>query len=150
MTGSDDTLTPRQHAAIAALLTERTLAQAAKKARVAETTLRRWLGSDDDFLRAYRTARRALMDTVIGRLQQTAAVATDALKRNLTCGRPGDEIRAAVAVLDHATRGLELGDLMERVEELERFLGQSQGQGQGHAPPPAAGQTPRASSEGCR
>jgi hypothetical protein len=138
MTGSDNPLTQRQHAAIAALLTERTLAQAAKKARVAETTLRRWLGSDEGFLRAYRAARRALMDTVIGRLQQTAAVATDALKRNLTCGRPGDEIRAAVAVLDHATRGLELGDLIERVEELERLMsGWS-----GDAAPPPAGQAP--------
>lgn len=41
-----DPLTPRQHAAITALLTERTHAEAAAKAGVAEQTLRRWLTTD--------------------------------------------------------------------------------------------------------
>ncbi|HJZ94806.1 MAG TPA: hypothetical protein VKE40_28325 [Gemmataceae bacterium] len=122
MSGSSDSLTPRQHAAIAALLTERNHAKAAKKAKVAEQTLRRWLATDRAFVAAYRDTRRTVMDAVIGNLQQTAAKAVAALERNLTCGRPGDEIRAALGVLVHASRGLEVGDLLERVEELERLL----------------------------
>jgi hypothetical protein len=139
MSGSNDSLTPSQHAAVAALLTEKTQVQAAKAAGVAEQTLRRWLATDQAFLTAYRAARRQVMDSVVGRLQQAAATAVDALERNLTCGKPGDEIRAAVAVLDHAARGLELGDLMERVEELERLLDQ----GATDATPPPAGEPPR-------
>lgn len=76
------------------------------------------------------------MDAVVGRLQQAGGAAVDALVRNLTCGKPAAEIRAAVAVLDHAGRGLELGDLLERVEELEQLLDQ----GETDAPPPKAGQ----------
>jgi hypothetical protein len=122
MSGSNDTLTPRQNAAIAALLTERTHAEAAAKAKVAEQTLRRWLATDIKFLAAYRAARRAIMDTVVGKLQTVASKAVESLERNLTCGKPGDEIRAAIGVLDHAAKGLEVSDLMERVEELERLL----------------------------
>ena len=122
MKGSNDSLTPRQHAAIAALLTERTQASAAKKAEVAEQTLRRWLATDPKFVSAYRAARRTVMDAVNGYLQQVAGKAVETLERNLTCGRPGDEIRAALGVMAHASRGLEIGDLLERVEELERLL----------------------------
>ena len=121
---------------MAALLTERTHALAAEKAQVAEQTLRRWLATDRAFLAAYRAARRAVMDGVVGRLQQAGAAAVDALERNLTCGKPADEVRAAVAVLAHAARGLEVADLLERVEELERLLDQ----GESDAVPPAAGQ----------
>jgi len=135
MSGSSDSLTPRQHAAIAALLSERTHALAAEKAEVAEQTLRRWLADDPAFLAAYRSARRTIMDAVVGRLQQVAAAAVDALERNLTSGKSADQIRAAVAVLDHAARGLELGDLMERVEELEQLLHK----GENDAAPPTAG-----------
>jgi hypothetical protein len=135
MSAPDDGLTARQQAAISALLTAKTLAAAAKTAKVGEATLRRWLTSDTGFQRAYRAARRAVMDGVIGRVQQAAARAVDALERNLKCGRPGDEIRAALGVLDLATRGLEVGDLLERVEELERLAA---GEGD-HAAPEAAG-----------
>jgi hypothetical protein len=134
MSGSSDSLSPIQHAAIAALLTERTQVLAAKAAGVAEQTLRRWLATDLKFLAAYRAARRAVMDGVIGSLQRAAGKAVETLERNLTCGKPGDEIRAAVAVLEHSARGMELGDLLERVEELERLLDE----GTTDAPPPPA------------
>jgi hypothetical protein len=134
-TDPTDPLAPRQHQAITALLTERTQADAAAKAEVAEQTLRRWLATDRAFLAAYRAARRQVMDGVIGRLQQAGAAAVDALERNLTCGKPADEVRAAVAVLGHAARGLEVADLLERVEDLERLLEK----GEDDAPSPTVG-----------
>jgi hypothetical protein len=117
----EDGLSARQHAAISALLTEKTQAEAAVRAQVAEPTLRRWL-ADPLFKTAYRAARRQVMEGVIGRLQQAAVQAVDALERNLTCGKPGCEIQAAVAVLDHAAKGLELADLAERLEAVEQAL----------------------------
>lgn len=121
MSDPNESLTPRQHAAVSALLGAKTIGAAAKKARVGEATLRRWMTSDSTFQRAYRSARRAVMDGLVTRLQQATSQAVDSLERNLKCGRPGDEIRAALGILDFATRGLEVGDLMERVEELERL-----------------------------
>jgi hypothetical protein len=118
-----DALTPRQQSAIQALLTSKTITAAAGKAKVAESTLRRWLTSDATFQKAYRAARRAVMDTVITRVQSVAGKAVDALERNLAKGgRPSDQIRAASCLLEYATRGLEVGDLLERVEELERLV----------------------------
>jgi hypothetical protein len=57
--------------------------------------------------------------TAVARLQSGAGEAVDALRRKLSCGRPGDEMRAAVAIIDHAARGVELLDLTDRIEALE-------------------------------
>jgi hypothetical protein len=108
-------------AVIAALLTEPTHAAAAAKAGVSEATVQRWL-RDPAFAAAYRAARRAVVESAVGRLQQAAAKAVDALERNLTCGQAGAEIRAAVAVLDKAAWGVEFLDMAARLEDLERGL----------------------------
>jgi hypothetical protein len=121
MSGHGEKLTRRQEAAIAALLTAPTLADAAAAAGVSHRTLKRWIGVPE-FSASYRQARRQVVEVVIGRLQQIAAQAVKTLERNLTCGQPAGEIRAALGVLDHATKGVELIDLAARVEELGRLL----------------------------
>lgn len=117
-----DSLTARQHAAINALLAEKTLGEAAAKAQVAESTLRRWLASDEAFRSAYLGARRQIMEAIVGRLQQAAILAVDSLERNLSCGKAGVEVQAANAVLDHAMKGLQLSDLAERLKAIERAM----------------------------
>ena len=52
-----DNLNQRQQDAIIALLDELTVAKAAERLDIAESTLYRWL-RDSDFARAYRDARR--------------------------------------------------------------------------------------------
>ena len=104
-----------------ALLTEPSHALAAKKAGVSEASLYRWLLLEE-FQRAYRKAREALVDDAVARLQQTATEAVAALRRNLSCGRPAAEVTAARAVLEQAFKGAELLDLIERVEKLEQRL----------------------------
>jgi hypothetical protein len=114
--------------AVAALLVESTLEAAARKSGVSERTLRNWL-KDPDFVRAYRDARWQIVEAAVARLQQAAAEAVDALKRNLSCSQPGPEIRAALGILDHSQRGIELNDLAERVEALEAQARERQGAG---------------------
>ena len=111
----------RRDRLIAALLTAPTHEAAAAAAGVDPSTLRRYLRTPG-FVRAYRAARRRLVEAAVGRLQQVAGKAVDALERNLTCGRPGDEIRAAVAVLEHCQKGMELLDLADRLREVEAAL----------------------------
>jgi hypothetical protein len=114
-------LTRKQEALIAALLTEPTHAAAAAKAGVSEATLHRWLHLLE-FQAAYRLARRGIVETAVGRLQQSASKAVEALERNLACGHPGSEIRAALGIISHAVQAVELLDLVERLEELERLM----------------------------
>ena len=114
-------LRDRADAVIAALLTEPNHEAAAAKAGIGLSTLQRWL-RNPKFLRRYRKTRRTVLESAVGRLQQAADKAVEALERNLTCEHPPSEIRAAVAILEQATRGLELMDLRERLEQLEQLL----------------------------
>jgi hypothetical protein len=118
----------KREQAIAALLAEPTHAAAAAKAGIAEATLQRWL-KRPDFLAAYRQARRRVVETALGRLQQATGKAVDALERNLSCGHAATEVRAALGILEHSTRATELVDLMERVETLERRAAEADGKG---------------------
>jgi hypothetical protein len=76
-----------------------------------------------EFKSRLRDARRAVVEGAIGRLQQAATEAVCALQRNLTCGTPSVEVRAAATILDQAVKAVELFDLAERVEHLEARLG---------------------------
>jgi len=108
----------KQESAIAALLTERTHADAAAKAGISEATLARWLRVPA-FIVAYRAARLRVVEAAIARLQRATGAAVRALTRNLRCGFPSAEIRAADLILAWAARGVELIDLAERVAALE-------------------------------
>ncbi len=109
-----------QEAAITALLTERTIAEAAAVAGVGERTLRRWLRENEGFIAAYRQARRRASEVAVAHLQRVAEKAAATLERNLECGDPNPEIRAANVVLTHILRGLEFYEINERLEALER------------------------------
>lgn len=107
-----------QELAIAALLSCRTIKAAAERCAVDEATLRAWLRLPE-FLAEYRAARRAVVEGAIARLQRATSKAVATLERNLKCGRPGDEIRSALGILQHATHAVEVTDLQERIEALE-------------------------------
>ena len=120
MTARDGGRRPqREEQAIAALLAEPTIAAAATKAGISESTLLRWM-AEPEFKARYRAARRQVVEGAIGRLQQAATKAVDALTRNLTCGTPAVEVGAARSILDQAIKAVELVDLAERVEQLEQ------------------------------
>jgi kynurenine formamidase len=102
-----------------------TLKDAAAQAKVSEVTLWRWL-QDEDFAKAYRAARRQVVERAVSELQAAASEAVETLKRNLHCENPGVEIRAAQIVLEQAVKGIELIDLQERVERLEGLLAEQE------------------------
>jgi hypothetical protein len=116
--GHGEKLSRRREQALAALLSEPTLAGAAAKAGVGERTLLRWL-QRQDFKRAFREARRQIVEGSIATLQATTGEGVETLRRNLTNESASVQVRAAIAILDHAVKAVELVDLMERVEALE-------------------------------
>ncbi len=124
-----DGLTPKQEAAIIALLHEPTVARAALTADVDERTLHRWL-NEPDFARAYRHARRLAFSQAIAVALRFAPIAVNALAKIVTDSTVGASARvsAATALLRFNRESIELDDLASRVDELEQSLGKD-GQG---------------------
>ncbi len=117
----DDTLTPKQQKAIAALLTEPTVERAAARVGIGHRTLHRWQHEDVTFANAYRDARRAAVTQAIARLQQASSAAVTTLESVMAddTERGATRVAAARVVLQLALRAVELEDLEQRVAMLE-------------------------------
>ena len=111
----------KQEEAIAALLTQRNVEEAARTAGIGVSTLLRWLKLPE-FNRAYREARRAAFGQATARLQQaTSAAATTLLKIMVDPNAPAStRVRAAESILNQAAKANEGEDIEARVTELER------------------------------
>ena len=105
--------------AILCLLSEPTIEAAAVKAGISHATMSRWL-LRSDFQAAYSAARRRTFEASLARLQNLTGKATEALRRALTCGRPGTECRAAGLILEHAAQAALLCEFSDRLRALER------------------------------
>ena len=114
----------KKEEAIAALLTQRNIEEAAKAVGIGANTLLRWL-KVPEFQVAYRQARRAASGQAVARLQQgTSAAATTLLKTMIDPGTPASvKVRAAEAIFNHAAKAIEIEDIEARVSELERASG---------------------------
>lgn len=121
MGGHGEKRARKQEAAIIALLQAPTIEEAAKVCGIGESTLWRWM-QQPDFQAAYRDARRRVVEAALAGLQQAAGEAVGALRKNLTCGQAGTEVRAAVAILEQAVKATELLELEERIARLEEAL----------------------------
>src|SRR5262245_41924827 len=121
MRGHGEKLSRLQEKAVAALLSEPTVEKAAEKAGVAPSTLARWRKLPE-FREAEMAARREVVDRGITLVQLQATAAALALHRNLTCGNPAVEVRAALAVFEVGQQGAGLAELVEALHlELERL-----------------------------
>jgi hypothetical protein len=102
--------------AVAAILSCGSTKAAARKVGVGHRTLKGWLAEDAAFQRMLAEARRRALELAIGRLAKGTASAVTTLVR--AC-RNGD-VKAAVAVVDRSIKGIELTDVLARLEALER------------------------------
>ena len=112
--------------AIAALLSQRTIEDAARVANIGANTLLRWL-KDPGFDAAYREARRLAFRQSVARLQQASGAAVSTLLKTMVDPGtpPATKVRAADSVLGHAAKAIELEDIEARVAELERAAEES-------------------------
>src|SRR3954464_14522224 len=106
--------------AIAALLTQRNMEEAAKSVGISTTTLVSWT-KQPEFDAAFRQARRAAFGQSISRLQQAAGAAvTSLLKVMVDPNSPAStRVRAADSVLKHAAKAIEIEDIEVRVSALK-------------------------------
>jgi DNA-binding transcriptional MerR regulator len=103
---------------IAALLESATITEAAAICDLNERTLRRYL-DDAEFQKEYRSARRAVFEQNIVRLQSLHAGAVRTLERNLNCENASVEVRAAQIVIEASRKDFETLDVLTRLETLE-------------------------------
>jgi transposase-like protein len=110
----------KKEEAIAALLTQRNIEEAARTAGIGTQTMLRWL-KVPEFETAYREARRAAFGQSIARLQQASSAAVSTLlKIMIDPNSPAStRVRAADSILDHAAKAIEIEDIEVRVSQLE-------------------------------
>jgi len=128
MAGNGSKLRPKQEEAILALLTNRSVEDAARAVKVGIRTLYRWQ-QDPEFDKAYRKARRASFGQGTARLQQASGAAVSSiLKIMLDQHAPAStKLRAADLVLSHGAKAIEIEDIEARVSELERAAEEAKG-----------------------
>jgi hypothetical protein len=122
MAALQEKLGGKREAAIIALLTARSIEDAARTAGVPPRTLHRWL-LEPEFDAAYRKARRNAYGQATARLQQaTGAAVSTLLKLMVDQNTPPSSVRARAAdsVLDHASKAIEIEDVEVRVAALEQ------------------------------
>jgi hypothetical protein len=121
MSGNVAELTKKQEEAILALLTNRSVEDAARAVNITPRTLYRWL-NEPLFDKAYRKARRDSFGQGTARLQQASnAAVSSMLKIMVDPNTPAStRLRAADLVLTHGAKAIEIEDVEARVTELER------------------------------
>lgn len=119
----NENLDATQERALAALLSSPTVAAAAKKAKLSEATVFRYL-ADPAFKAAYRRARAEVVDHAVSQLQRDCAEASRTLVEVCKDRKAPASARvaAAKAILDGAVKAVELQDMAERIEALEAQL----------------------------
>ena len=106
---------------IAAMLTHPTVEAAAKAAGISHVTAWRW-SKDEDFIARYRAARRDAMQHALARLEQAAAGSVECLAEVQSKGESESaRVSAARCILETALKVVELNDIQERIERLERI-----------------------------
>ena len=120
---TEEKLTPKQERALLALLDCGEVGTASERAGVSRITLWRLL-QQPIFQSRYRAARRQLVETAIAQLQSDCTVAARVL-REVAEDREApasSRVAAARAIIEQSVSAVQLTDLQERLEEVERLL----------------------------
>ena len=118
----NDGLTPSQERAIEALLASRSIAAAARKADVGESSLRRWLREDDNFQNKLRRIREEALSHAALQLQQGVPVAVGILYGLIQRDKRIEPGRASLirAAVDFGFRSSVYSDVIERLKTVEK------------------------------
>lgn len=108
--------------AIVALLTEKTIGDAADRCGVNEKTLRRWLSDDSEFKAAYGDARRATFTAGIDRVQALTAKAVGTLEDLLDATNyPSVRLGAARTIAEIGMHQFDAETILKKLDQIEVF-----------------------------
>jgi len=120
-TGHGSQFPIKKDAAIAALLKSGSVEQAAEAVDIDAQTLRRWM-KVPEFQTEYRQAKRDAFSESIASLQWSSSIAVQTLTEIMmdTKVSASARVRAAETVLNQVKQGVEIDNLLMRVETLEQ------------------------------
>jgi predicted kinase len=115
----------RQRKALAALMEQPTVEQAAHSCGIAVGTIRRWLSQDEKFRAAVTKIQSEMLDETLRRIAAKSNLAADALERAVVS--PDERLAARVAInwlsLARRTRQeTRLTELEQAIEQLKNAL----------------------------
>jgi transposase-like protein len=130
MSRASGKLGSKKEGAVLALLSQRSIEDAARVAGVGPRTLYRWM-KEPEFDAAYREGKRAAFSQSIARLHQMASAAVTTLGKAMIdpSTPPATKVRAADSILDHTAKAIELEDMEARLAALERSAAEVGGTG---------------------
>lgn len=114
-------LSPKQKKAVPALLSSRTITEAAAATGVGHRTITRWLAEDRHFKEALRNAQDQAIDVAVSRLAGAALEVADVLA-TIACDKlekSSTRVAASRALLTNLLKLLEVRDIIERIDVLE-------------------------------
>lgn len=116
-------LTGKKLKALEALIAEDTVEKAAKAAGIGRNSMYRYL-RDPEFDRELKKAKRQLVNRAILRLQQSCGDASRALAEIARDKEapPSSRVSAAKEILSNALKAIELEEVQERLESIEKRL----------------------------
>ncbi|MDQ3012636.1 MAG: hypothetical protein M3X11_18235 [Acidobacteriota bacterium] len=114
-------MTQKHEKGLMALLESKSLAEAAVIAGVTVRTLQNWQ-AQPEFQRAYRAARRQLVESAIVRLQSVSDQAVEALTRQLNSSLPQVQVASARIILGFAVASVGTIEIEDRLDQLEGAL----------------------------
>jgi len=128
MVGHGGRLGRKQEEAVAALLTQPRVEDAARTAGVSVRTLYRWM-REPEFAARYKEARRAASSQCSARLQQMSPAAVSTLGKIMVDPNApaASRVRAASCILERAAQAIEIEEIETRLDALESAAEDSQG-----------------------
>ena len=120
MAGHGEKLSRKKEQAIAALLSQRGIEEAARAVGIGASTLRRWLRLPE-FKEEYLQARRDVVNQVHARIQQNSGAAASVLLKLMADPTTPASVRARTAqcILERSAKSLEEEDIEVRIAMLE-------------------------------
>jgi transposase-like protein len=127
MLGHGTKFARKKEQAIIALLSHRTIEEAARAIGIVPNTLLRWM-KEPEFEAALRVAKRAAFGQAIARLHHLSSAAVSILGKVMMdpTTPPATKVRAADSILNHTAKAIETEDIEARLAELERAAEETQ------------------------
>ena len=114
-------LSAKQQRAIEALLSSKSVAEAAASAKVAKRTLFRWMAEDQAFRAALSQAEGEMLDAATRRLLNLQGESIDTLEYLISQAQTESvRLRAAQVVIETSLKLRELRDIEQRLTALEQ------------------------------
>lgn len=101
-----------------ALISERTIADAARKVGVTDQCIYKWM-NDSEFLAMYRSKKAAIVERAVGTMADCAVEAVTSLRGLLQSKKESVRARVGLGILDQLNKSTETSFIMQRISELE-------------------------------